>query len=485
MPVTPSTVDLLHDPKLLQRFLVNCHRTVLEKGQSQLLSLSLPLSSVDPLRVLQRMHRESSSAPDNGQNCYFYLEKNAAAIAAWDPVWQVQVEGTQRFIQTRQSIRTVLANILTAGDLNLPFAGPHFFCSFTFFDQNPQPAPFAAATIFLPRWQISRSSLQSSLVANLVLHPDTEPLELATSLWQDLQRFSLDTPTAKPEPTPTQPVAASPPLSQTVGEQTAGLESFRTAVTAALEGIHTDRFCKLVLAHALDIDASPAPDVFHTLTRLRSHYPNCYVFSHSQGRGQTFLGASPERLIRLQGEDLIVDALAGSAPRGASPLEDEEIADRLLHSPKDLWEHQINVDFICQALEALEISPQPQPPGLLQLPNIQHLQTLITAKVPAHLHLLDILAALHPTPAVAGSPRVIACDYIRRYEPFERSLYAAPLGWIDYQGNGEFIVGIRSALISDHSTRLYAGAGIVAGSAPDQEVAEIQLKLQTLLSTLY
>jgi menaquinone-specific isochorismate synthase len=120
----------------------------------------------------------------------------------------------------------------------------------------------------------------------------------------------------------------------------------------------------------------------------------------------------------------------------------------------------------------------------LQLSNIQHLQTPIHASVPAHVHLLDVVAELHPTPAVAGVPREIACDIIRRHERFERSLYAAPIGWVDHQGNGEFAVGIRSALINGQEARLYAGAGIVAGSDPDRELAEIQLKLQALLNAL-
>ena len=121
---------------------------------------------------------------------------------------------------------------------------------------------------------------------------------------------------------------------------------------------------------------------------------------------------------------------------------------------------------------------------MLQLSNIQHLWTPIRSNLPAGTQPLDVLAALHPTPAVAGVPRDRACAHIRRWEPFERSLYAAPLGWIDHQGNSEFIVGIRSALIEGKRACLYAGAGIVAGSNPNGELAEIQLKLQALLSAL-
>ncbi|MGK7918455.1 MAG: chorismate-binding protein, partial [Trichodesmium sp.] len=116
--------------------------------------------------------------------------------------------------------------------------------------------------------------------------------------------------------------------------------------------------------------------------------------------------------------------------------------------------------------------------------NIQHLWTPITAEISQNIHLLEILAELHPTPAVAGFPRDIAQAQIQNFETFDRSVYAAPIGWIDHQGNGEFAVGIRSALINGDHARLYAGAGIVAGSKPDKELAEVQLKLQTLLKAL-
>ena len=137
-----------------------------------------------------------------------------------------------------------------------------------------------------------------------------------------------------------------------------------------------------------------------------------------------------------------------------------------------------------QSLHDLDIVPQLLPPRLRQLSNIQHLWTPMQAHVPPNVHPLEIVARLHPTPAVAGAARDVACTQIRQYETFERGLYAAPLGWIDYQGNSEFIVGIRSALIDSDRARLYAGAGIVAGSDPDKELAEIQLKLQALLKAL-
>jgi menaquinone-specific isochorismate synthase len=240
----------------------------------------------------------------------------------------------------------------------------------------------------------------------------------------------------------------------------------------------------LVLAHAVDV-RSPLPFQWaHSLHNLRQRHPDCTVFSVGNGQ-QSFIGASPERILSIRHHQLVTDALAGSSPRGRSVSEDADLAQRLMSSDKERREHQVVVDFIAQRLTHLGLQPTfSDRPTILQLSNIQHLHTPIHTSVLNHVHPLDILAELHPTPAVAGMPREIACQQIQQYENFGRSLYAAPLGWIDAQGNAEFVVGIRSALLDGHCARLYAGAGIVAGSDPDRELAEIKLKFQTLLQAL-
>jgi menaquinone-specific isochorismate synthase len=220
------------------------------------------------------------------------------------------------------------------------------------------------------------------------------------------------------------------------------------------------------------------------LHNLRTLYPDCYIFSLSNGSDQYFLGASPERLVSLQKQLLSTDALAGTAPRGKTTREDAQLANRLLTSPKEMHEHQVVIDFLTRKLTQLGLSPEPFPLRLRQLSNLQHLHTPIRALVPAQVHLLDIVAALHPTPAVAGMPREVTCAEIDRLEPFARSLYAGPIGWVNYQGDGEFAVGIRSALVAGCLARLFAGAGIVQGSDPERELAEVQLKLQALMAAL-
>ena len=221
------------------------------------------------------------------------------------------------------------------------------------------------------------------------------------------------------------------------------------------------------------------------LPRLRSQHPDCYIFSFSGTDNAHFIGASPERLLSIHQGRLVTDALAGSAPRGNTAVADHAVGQQLLKTAKEQREHQLVLDFIAQRLRAQGLQPRySTPPGLLRLSHIQHLHTPICADLPDHVSPLTLVEALHPTPAVAGVPAATACDFIRQDESCDRGLYAAPLGWVDPQGNSEFIVGIRSALIQDNRARLYAGAGIVAGSDPARELAEIQLKLQALAEAL-
>lgn len=472
MLVTPFRTHLFQDRRSLHQFLSGCKPPALDSEQIQIVSLSLEIPGVDPLAALDRLQ-----APDQ---LHFYWEKRGqgAAIAATDPILQLQVNGSQRFQQAQRFISTALNEVMTAGALHLPFAGPHFFCSFTFFDQvRWEPRLFPAATVFLPRWQVACEQGHGVLVANVALESTTALEPLTEEIWQQwdvirsLRSFS-------PRSLIRPPLQVSSPLHQ----QT---KQFTRAVEATLAAISAGQLQKLVLAHTLEVQAAEPLDLCLGLDVLRDRYPDCSVFSVSNGRGQIFIGASPERLLRIQDHELMTDALAGSAPRGQTVVQDALLGQQLLSSQKDLYEQRVVLEFIQDCLRKLGIPPHmPPQPHLLQLPNIQHLRTLVTAQVPKHLHLLDILAALHPTPAVAGTPHNQAQEQIRRHETFERYLYAAPLGWVDHQGNGEFTVGIRSALLNGCQTRLYAGAGIVAGSDPQRELAEIQLKLHTLLDAL-
>jgi menaquinone-specific isochorismate synthase len=221
------------------------------------------------------------------------------------------------------------------------------------------------------------------------------------------------------------------------------------------------------------------------LNGLRQRFSDCYSFSFANGRGQSFIGASPERLVRVSKGVMETEALAGSIKRGAGASEDAALAAALLSSEKDLREQREVLDDMVARLNPLGLELEfPTKPGLRRLANVQHLHTPVRAALPETVRLMDVLAALHPTPAVGGSPRGEAVAAIRRLEGFPRGLYTGALGWLNCRGGGEFFVGIRSALIEGARARVYAGAGIVAGSTPEKEFAETELKFKAMLDAL-
>ncbi|HEY9801391.1 MAG TPA: isochorismate synthase MenF [Leptolyngbyaceae cyanobacterium] len=470
MTVSPCRRNSFVEDKDLYKFLLNVQKNCLKNGLRQIVSISLKIDWVDPLVALDKL------AQANAINFYFENRDKGEAIAGIDAVTKLEINGEERFIQAEYFIKSNLKNIISFGNNNQAFTGPHFFCYFSFFSENNQiDYPFPSATVFLPRWQISVKNQCCTLVMNTVINSTVNIQSLLQNLRNKLEFIS-----------------SLEPYSSNIDYLPANLsrkfvvhgERYKSSVASALEKIQSSELNKVVLADILDVKSNQHFNLFHSLNNLRKIHPNCYIFATSNGKGQNFIGASPERLITIHNQQLITDALAGSAPRGKTPAEDAANADRLLNSDKERHEHLLVMDFITQRLTQLGLLPQVLPPRLRQLSNIQHLWTPINAIVPANVHPLKIVAQLHPTPAVAGAARDIACEEIRRHETFERGLYAAPLGWIDSQGNCEFIVGIRSALIDGDRARLYAGAGIVAGSDPDREFAEVQLKLQALLKAL-
>jgi isochorismate synthase len=276
--------------------------------------------------------------------------------------------------------------------------------------------------------------------------------------------------------------------------------AYRRQVNHALREIQAGRLDKVVLARSLRVDHDGELDVPGFLERLRSIYPTCTLVA--MGRGQdTFLAATPETLVQVEGVRVETAALAGSAARGRHPEEDRALAGALFASPKEQAEHAHVVRAIRAALrEHCSELDAPRSPRLRALFGIQHLETPIRGKLAAGedgaaaCSVLDLVEALHPTPAVGGVPASAADAWLRRFEGLDRGWYAGPIGWLDVAGGGDFRVALRSALIrgglrepgESGASRalLFAGAGVVAGSEPERELVETRIKLRTLLAPL-
>ncbi|HEY8394285.1 MAG TPA: isochorismate synthase [Thermaerobacter sp.] len=266
-------------------------------------------------------------------------------------------------------------------------------------------------------------------------------------------------------------------------EEHPGPGAWRQAVEQALAAIARGELRKVVLSRRVCLRTRTPFDAGDVLRRLRAGYPDCFLFC-IPGGDAFFLGATPERLARVRAGSLETAAVAGSTRRGETEERDRELGRALLANPKERAEHALVVEMLREALaplcESLEV---PAEPALLRLGNVQHLHTPIRGAVRGR-SVLQVVARLHPTPAVGGVPRGEALRFIRQQEPAPRGWYAAPVGWLDHHGEGEFAVAIRSGLLRGAEAWLFAGCGIVPGSDPQREYEETRLKLQPLLSAL-
>ncbi len=458
----------------LRLFLGAVRDAAQEDGHFKIASITLATRRLDPLAVLESIYEQGEF--------HFYLERPSEdrALAGAEAVVLGQFSGPDRCGQARDWAEDILEHTVAVGDLEAPAAGPRFYVGLTFEDEAPENAPFAPATLFLPRWQVCREHSMTTAVANFRVDADAELEPLVEKLWAAHEKFMRFSYSSVTPPPPRRLLAC-----REAGAEAASDVAYCGRVEAGLAGIAQGRYGKIVVARAVDLEFDQPFNPLITLNGLRARFRECFAFSFENDHGQSFIGATPERLVEVRTGTLRTEALAGSAPRGLSAREDARLAQGLLDSEKDLREHRHVVDSIRKRLAALGIDCQAaSAPEILALANVQHLRTPISARLDGRRHILEVVAALHPTPAVGGSPREAAIPDIARIEPFCRGLYAGVLGWFDHSGDGEFCVGLRAGLVDANAARIYAGAGIVAGSDPLAEWQETEMKISALRDAL-
>ncbi len=248
------------------------------------------------------------------------------------------------------------------------------------------------------------------------------------------------------------------------------------AIKECLRRVHRNELRKVVLARQSTFGCERRVNPFNLLETLSDHVGDQYRFLFQPAEGTSFIGVTPERLYLRDENRIVSEAVAGTRPRGANAADDERLGMHLLGSTKDRQEQSMVAHDIRDRLASLTETLQVGDTTLLKLPGLQHLQTQISATIKSGVDDGKLLSLLHPTPAVGGTPRNMAINLIGELEPFDRGWYAGPVGWIG-RDSAEFAVGIRSALVTDRDVTVYAGAGIVAESDPDEEWNEIELKI--------
>jgi len=359
-------------------------------------------------------------------------------------------------------VKDVLSAITADGDLGLPGCGPVAIGALPY-------DPAAGGHLVVPRLTLGRQGTRSW--ATLTEPPGATGSPLRCAIEDEVAELRHE-PALEPLPDGFELTACIPH------------DEWKQLVAKAVGEMAGGSLAKVVLARQVEVLANRPFVLPETLSRLASLYPSCTVF-HVEG----FIGASPEVLVRRMGAGILSHPLAGTVARSGDPTTDKALLAALMASRKDRHEHQLVVDAIAAKLRPLCTSLEvPKAPTVVPLRNVSHLGTEIRgtlsadgAQLPTSL---ELAALLQPTPAVGGLPVDAALRWQRDNEGFDRGCYAGPVGWLDSRGDGEWALGLRSASVSGRRAVLYAGNGIVAGSDPDAELAETQLKLQALLAAL-
>lgn len=329
--------------------------------------------------------------------------------------------------------------------------------------------PFGTARFVLPRVEMISDGAESALVCNLVLPRDRDrQARIAETL------ETLHAPSTRALRTP--PL----PLSRTDAPDE---QQWTQGIRWALQTFERTALRKVVFARRVLLQLERRMDPLNVLAHLAQGTPKCTHFAVRPVRGTAFIGASPERLFRQSGARIVSEAVAGTRPRGDTPTQDAALRRELLTSDKDRREHAFVTTAIGDALRPLCHSVRTGDVTELRLARGRHLRARLDGTLRDAVRPVDLLSALHPTPAVAGVPTETALTAIARHEPFDRGWYAGPVGWIG-QDAAEFTVAIRSGLVRDDRLALYSGAGIVEGSDPQREWREIEQKLGDFAAVL-
>ncbi|MCM8525172.1 MAG: isochorismate synthase DhbC [Lentisphaeraceae bacterium] len=268
---------------------------------------------------------------------------------------------------------------------------------------------------------------------------------------------------------------------------------YATSVEKALEIMEEGKLKKIVLSRSIEVQSDSNINIQGLVRNLIKKNPTGYVFSmdlHQDSEegnaGQRALvGASPELLVSKQGSKVVSNPLAGSIPRVADPKEDQYRAQQLLKSSKDLHEHSVVVDSVTKALKPFCKKLHVPKPSLISTQTMWHISTQIEGELKdPSTSSIELINAIHPTPAVCGYPRDLAYDHINQLEPFDRRFFTGAIGWCDMHGNGEWILALRCAELNDKKLTLFAGAGVVEGSSPLKETRETGAKFRTMLDAL-
>ncbi|WP_448626777.1 isochorismate synthase [Geodermatophilus sp. URMC 64] len=380
--------------------------------------------------------------------------RRGEGLVGWGEAARLEVSGPGALTEAAEWWSAFTAGALVDDRLGVPGSGPVLFASIAF-------DPSAGTSVFVvPEVVVGRRGGVGWVTTTDGADPRRALAAAPRAAWDDA------------------------PLRLRYADGALDPASWCAAVATAVRRITAGDVAKVVLARDLLVTSDVPLDPRLLLRRLAARFPGCWTFAVDG-----LLGATPELLLRRTGRELSARVLAGTAPRGAG-ADDERLAAALLGSAKDRAEHALAVDSLVRALQPYCASlTAPDEPELLTLANVRHLATDVRGLQRRHSRagLLELIGAVHPTAAVGGTPTAEAVALIGELEGMDRGRYAGPVGWLDARGDGEFGLALRCAEVSAEdpcTARLFAGCGIVAGSQPEAELAETQVKFAAFQAAL-
>jgi isochorismate synthase len=436
-----------------------------------LLAVTVALPRLDPPAPLA-LH---AAAQASGMGASLWLQpRRGFSLLGIGEAWAARpAAGPHRFSAASAAWSALLAGSLIESRDAPRGAGPLLLGGFSFDDAPATSAlwqGFEPACLVLPSLLLTSSADGAWLTLSWRVGVSPDPASVAQA-WEALAQAAGE-------------FEAAPAGSLRVVGHRPEPAAWRDSVSRLAGAVGRGRLDKAVLARRVDVVASSPIDVSTVLGRLATSAPESTLFAVLRG-GRCFMGATPEQLVSLRGRELRTVAMAGSTRRAADTAADDVLADELLNSDKDREEHAVVVAMLREALapvvDRLDVAARP---AVIRLRHVQHLVTPISGRLRDDADVLTLVERLHPTPAVGGTPRQLALELIAEEEQLERGWYAAPLGWMDRHGDGEFVVALRSGVVHGREASLFAGCGIVADSDPEREWDESSAKLQALGSAL-
>jgi salicylate biosynthesis isochorismate synthase/menaquinone-specific isochorismate synthase len=420
----------------------------------------------------------ATRAPGETWFCLEQPARDGTAHAGLGVTLELDAAGPERFQSLERRWRALSERAVCDFPDAPPGVGLVALGGFAFADQgarSPQWRGFDAASLTVPAVWLARRGETTWVTCNVLVHHGDHALDVL--LEQALTRVAglHERPLPLFDPAPTGHFSVHSPMPPAHYEE---------AVARAVERIRAGELEKVVLAREVQVRAPQPHDPGAVFDVLRGGFPECLIYAVGRGDA-TFIGATPELLVRRDGNRASTVALAGSTRRSADPAVDDHLGESLLRSDKNRHENQVVADRIVKALDPYSVwVTLASEPVLIKVANIQHLATPIRAQLTGATGALTLAGALHPTPAVGGAPDAAAKRLIPALEGLDRGWYAGTLGWTDTSGDGEFCVALRCALLRGELASCYAGCGIVADSDPASELAETEVKLQALLPIL-